>query len=355
AQTRDLVIQKRERDLVIGTFGRAAYVIDDIQPFRAMAQQGTDLLADTMHVYKAPTAYLMTQGGPVGAHTSGSTIFEGENEPYGAMLTYSVAKPDTSTVDNPSKEVTIRITNAKGDTIRTFDGPAKDGINRTTWDLRRKGVRGPETTKEEAEEEEGQPVGPQVTPGTYTAHISYRGHTDSTMVVVRPDPRIEGVTEAEREARQALYQRLQSRIKTATKAADRIRKAKRTIDHVNKVLEGQEDSTAAAVREKGAAMKDSLNTLLHQIIPKDYEGIREDPTLVNARLGQVGYYLSTEREGPTETDRIALERAEERLRIALDKINAFFEQEWPGYKQVVRKAEPSFFEDYEPIQIGGNE
>ena len=36
----DLAIQPREHDLVIGTFGRAAYVLDDIRPFRAMAKEG---------------------------------------------------------------------------------------------------------------------------------------------------------------------------------------------------------------------------------------------------------------------------------------------------------------------------
>lgn len=98
-------------------------------------------------------------------------------------------------------------------------------------------------------------------------------------------------------------------------------------------------------------MTDSLDALMHEILPKNSEGIRDDPTLVNARLGQVGFYLGTEGEGPTETERIALERAEQRLRLALDKVNAFFEEDWPEYKQAVEKADPSFFEDYDPIQM----
>lgn len=355
AQTRDLAIQTRERDLVIGTFGRSAYVLDDIQPFRALAQQGTGILEDSTHVFQAPTAYLMEEGTHLGAHTGGQAVFEGENEPSGAMLTYSVVRPDTSEIENVPEEATIRITNAENDTIRTLSGPAEDGLNRTTWNLQRKGVREPETTKKEAKERDEEPSGPEVTPGTYTAQISYRGHVDSTMVQVRPDPRTDGATPEEREAVQAMYDRLMARIETATEAADRLRKATGTVDQVNKQLEEREDSLAVRAREKGTTLADSAEALLHEIVPKDYEGIRDDPTLVSPRLGQVGFYLGTENEGPTSTERIALERAEQRLRVALDKVNAFFDEEWSSYRQLVERANPSFFEDYEPLRISDEE
>jgi hypothetical protein len=353
AQTRDLAIQERERDLVVGTFGRAAYVLDDIQPLRTLAQRGPEaVFADSMYVFQAPTAYLMEQGTHLGAHTGAQAVFEGENEPDGAMLTYSVAAPDTSAVADPPEEATIRITNAAGDTIRTIHGPADDGLNRTTWGLQRKGVRAPDTPQEEAEERNEQPGGPSVAPGTYTAHISYRGHVDSTRVQVRPDPRTDGVTPEEREARQALYDRLMARIETATEAADRLRTAQRTVEQVNAQLEGREDEAAVRARERGAAMADSAEALLHEIVPRDYEGIREDPTLAGPRLGQVGFYLGTEDDGPTETERIALERAEQRLRVALDEVNRFFETEWPEYRQAVEAAAPSVVESYAPIRVG---
>jgi len=356
AQTRDLAIQERERDLVIGTFGRSAYVLDDIQPFRALAQRGADLLEDSTHVFQAPTAYRMEQGTHLGAHTGGQAVFEGENEPDGAMLTYSVVTPDTSEIEGtPPEEATIHVTNADGDTIRTIRGPAEDGLNRTAWPLRREGVRGPETSSTQAQRRDRQPAGPTVPPGTYTAHVSYRGHSDSTKVPVRPDPRTEGLTPEEREARQAIYDRLQARTKTATKATDRLRAAKRTIEQVSEQLDGREDSVAVAAREKGAALADSVDALMHEILPRDYEGIRSDPTVVNARLGQVGFYLGTEQDVPTETERIVLERAEQRLRVALDEVNAFFEEAWTDYRQAVEEADPSFFDDYEPIRLDDNE
>jgi broad specificity phosphatase PhoE len=148
-----------------------------------------------------------------------------------------------------------------------------------------------------------------------------------------------------------MYDRLMARVETATEAADRLRAAQQTIEQVNSQLEGRDDSTAATAREKGRAMADSVDALLHEILPREYEGIRDDPTLVDARLDNVGFYLGTEDEAPSETERIVLERAEQRLRMALDRINGFFADDWPAYKQAVEAANPGFFNEYEPLTM----
>ncbi|MGB1375833.1 MAG: hypothetical protein ACPG8N_08945, partial [Rhodothermales bacterium] len=57
ASTIDLAIQEREVDLVIGTFGRSAYVLDDIRPLRELASKGAELLDEAVHVYPTPVAY----------------------------------------------------------------------------------------------------------------------------------------------------------------------------------------------------------------------------------------------------------------------------------------------------------
>lgn len=64
--TMDLVIHPREHDLVIGTFGRAIYVLDDIRPLRELAKQGTQLLSSTVHLFTPPDAYQVTFQDPAG-------------------------------------------------------------------------------------------------------------------------------------------------------------------------------------------------------------------------------------------------------------------------------------------------
>ena len=56
--TMSLVIHPREYDLVIGTFGRALYVLDDIRPLRELAQKGTGALDEPLHVFEIPDAAL---------------------------------------------------------------------------------------------------------------------------------------------------------------------------------------------------------------------------------------------------------------------------------------------------------
>ncbi|NOY48115.1 MAG: hypothetical protein GXO84_07975, partial [Chlorobi bacterium] len=75
---KDLVIQPRENDLVIGTFGRAAWVLDDIRPLRAIAKnQG--VLGLKLELFKPPTAYQAAYQQPTGSRFGGDALFNGEN------------------------------------------------------------------------------------------------------------------------------------------------------------------------------------------------------------------------------------------------------------------------------------
>ena len=90
ASTMDLVIHPREHDLVIGTFGRSAYVLDDIRPLRAIASEGAQILDEAVHVFEVPEAYLASNIQASGTRFRGNAIFAGANRPTGARLTYSI-------------------------------------------------------------------------------------------------------------------------------------------------------------------------------------------------------------------------------------------------------------------------
>ncbi|MEE8583964.1 MAG: hypothetical protein V3T83_03845, partial [Acidobacteriota bacterium] len=86
----DLVIHPRDHDLVIGTHGRAIFVLDDIRPLRRLAEQGPELLESPLQVLAAADAVQARRREPDGIRGPGHAIFQGENRPYGAMLTYWV-------------------------------------------------------------------------------------------------------------------------------------------------------------------------------------------------------------------------------------------------------------------------
>ena len=83
--TMDMVIHPRDHDLVVGTFGRAAYVFDDIRPLRALAQNGPALLEQPLHLFPVPDAYLASYREAPGTRFAAEGGFSGENRPFGAL------------------------------------------------------------------------------------------------------------------------------------------------------------------------------------------------------------------------------------------------------------------------------
>ena len=349
ASVMDLQIHPREHDLIVGTFGRSAYVLDDIRPLRAMAREGTDVLDAPLHLFDIPDAYLATYNEAPGTRFIGDAEFTGENEPYGAMLSF-VVNPSESDGEMPG-EVTMQVVNAAGDTIRTVrEDELQPGLNRTTWNLRRKGVRYPMEPEPEEEDAE-EPTGPPVMPGTYTIVLSHGEHTASSDVRVRMDPRIP-TDRADLQARQELMDRFMNLVEDATAAADRLRDARETIGLVNDQLADRSDSTAQDLREHGQALRDSIEAVMEGLVGRDdVQGIRRDPSIVTAHLFTVSRYLQSAYDAPEQPEQRAMQHAEVRLQEALDDVNALFADEWPAYRSAVEEADRSIFEDYEPLQL----
>jgi len=345
----DLQIHPREHDLIVGTFGRSAYVLDDIRPLRAMAREGTDVLDAPLHLFDIPDAYLATYNEAPGTRFIGDAEFTGENEPYGAMLSF-VVNPSGSDGEMPG-EVTMQVVNAAGDTIRTVrEDELQPGLNRTTWNLRRKGVRYPMEPEPEEEDAE-EPTGPPVMPGTYTIVLSHGEHTASSDVRVRMDPRIP-TDRADLQARQELMDRFMNLVEDATAAADRLRDAREAIGLVNDQLADRSDSTAQDLREHGQALRDSIEAVMEGLVGRgDVQGIRRDPSIVTAHLFTVSRYLQSACDAPEQPEQRAMQHAEVRLQEALDDVNALFADEWPAYRSAVEEADRSIFEDYEPLQL----
>ena len=77
--TMDMKIHPREADLVIGTFGRSAFVLDDIRPLRAIAKDGVEILEDELTLFVPPTAVLARYRQPAGGRFVADGAFRGEN------------------------------------------------------------------------------------------------------------------------------------------------------------------------------------------------------------------------------------------------------------------------------------
>ena len=177
-QARDLTIQRRENDLVVGTFGRGAFILDDYSALRDLTPAG---LADEARLLPLRDAYLFEELGQQAA-AWGNIVTP--NPPVGATLTYTVGRAPEG-----DAKLVMTIADDTGKQVRRFDVPKTAGLNRATWNLRadappaegRGGGRGgdPGDPAGGGEQQQagpgggrgGPPQGPLVSPGRYRATL----------------------------------------------------------------------------------------------------------------------------------------------------------------------------------------
>ncbi|NNF60907.1 MAG: glycosyl hydrolase [Gammaproteobacteria bacterium] len=198
---RDLEIQQREQDLVIGTFGRGIYILDDYTPLRVPFSQLADSAA---RLFPVKDALLYIEGSKWGGNEKGSMghgFYAAPNPPYGAVFTYylrdglktrkdarrekekEVRKeggdtpyPEWNALRAEDREqepkVFVVVRDSDGAVVNRVSGPTNKGIHRIAWDLRLaapdpvklgdQGFRSPWASD---------PIGPLALPGRYTATL----------------------------------------------------------------------------------------------------------------------------------------------------------------------------------------
>ena len=131
-QVRDMAFQKRENDLVLATFGRGFYVLDD---YSALREMSADALAKEASLFPLRDAYLFTPLGSAPAGSAGIGTLSGNttfpNPPFGATFTYSVAQAPAS-----GAKLVLTISNEQGQQVRRLDLDSTPGLRRVTWNLR---------------------------------------------------------------------------------------------------------------------------------------------------------------------------------------------------------------------------
>ncbi len=178
------VVQKEFHDLVISTYGRGLYILDDITPLEQMAKSHSDA---AVTLFEPRQTYRFTRGGQ-------------------AMLNFSLKTA-------PKKPLELEILDSDGKVMRKLDAKGKAGINRVTWDLRYESPRlialrtvapdNPHIWDEPRfRDSDSRPithwgsrpaeVGPIVAPGKYTVRLKVEDQSYTQPLTVVRDPRAPG-------------------------------------------------------------------------------------------------------------------------------------------------------------------
>lgn len=333
--THDMVIHPREHDLVVGTFGRSAYIIDDIRPLRAMAKEGIATLDKPLDVFEIPDAYMAHYRFPAGMHEfTPDNIYTGENRQRGAMISFVMNPKDAKTKTDTVK---VEVVAANGEVVRTFRAGGKPGLNRIYWNFSKKGVRfpgQPKPTNPNAPE----PAGGTVNPGTYMIRISYAGVKDSAKVNVLHDPRYETTPEI-LAAREKMQTEMMGYVSKATEVADNIRSGQDKIAQVSRLLGDRSDDKAKAIKKAGDELRKKLTDLNKKISgDNELQGIVRRPDAVTAVIGEAMSYFRTTQGMPGANEQAVINRAVNAVNNLLTQANQIFANDWANYQKLVNEA-----------------
>ncbi len=366
---RDLAIQERENDLVLATFGRGFWVLDDLTPLRGLSKQ---TLEQDAVLFPVPDPQVYNPGysaiGLRGHGFQGASYFTAENPPYGAVFTYylketlesrqsqreklesdlvkagkPVAMPTWEELRTEEREappaVLFTVRDQDGNVVRRLTAPAQAGVHRVAWDLHL-----PPATPVRAEGGEGDPdnpfseapTGPMTAPGTFTVQMAEMVDGQITPVgeersfTTRPIERAT-LPAADRQALEAFQRQtadLQRAVLGAVRAAD---EAQERLDALHRALldtPGADASLLGEARDLEMRLKDLEIDLEGDSVVAEHN--EPTPPSIVDRVQQVVYGSWGSTSAPTETHRRGFEIAGQQFSEVLAKLRTLIETDLAG-------------------------
>ncbi len=297
-----MVIQEEFNDLVVGTYGRGFWILDNV----GALQQMTPAIVSSEAYLFAPRAEYRFRG-TVPPYASYQEPVAGENPPYGAPIDYflSAASDDS---------VTITITDASGQAVRTMHGAMDAGINRVWWNLRTDDSDEPKMRTKPLHadwvelDDDGTrsaPLGPVsllVLPGTYAVTLTANGEEYSQPLEVRKDPNSKG-SMADVRRNHALVSELRDdldRAVTIVNAAELIRSQ---LQAMRRVYDGDDASDLRAASEELEAKFTHVESQLVQLYTtgRGQDQIRW-PVRIAQQIGSLIGTVASSDFAPTQQD-----------------------------------------------------
>ncbi|MEO8217730.1 MAG: glycosyl hydrolase, partial [Acidobacteriota bacterium] len=347
---RDLWIQRRRNDLVVGTFGRGIYILDDYSLLRTMSSSVASSGPALFPPRDADLYVERQELGLPGKSFQGDSYFTAANPPFGAVFTYYLdhelkslknqrweleAKTEKDGGNEPSKGVQLPtleqlraeareldpaivliVSDEDGNVVRRITGPVKGGFHRVAWDLRYPPPSPIELKDPEPDPFSPPPGGPLAAPGSYKVQLARRidgvetkiGQTQTFAVVPLYLSLMQGTDRAaildfQKKASQ-LQRTVMGADKVTSSALERVQYIRRALDQVA----GRDPGLAAKVNALDAALHDVDDEINGDPVLRSHSE-PAPPSLIERVTIAVNGLITT--SPPTETHRQALALAQE--------------------------------------------
>jgi photosystem II stability/assembly factor-like uncharacterized protein len=337
-----LFVQEHFNDLVVGTYGRGYWILDDLS---SIQQLTAEVAASAAHLFEPRDAYRFR---PV---TEPMIMFEdwthGENPPFGAAINYWLGS-------EPEGDVEIRIADASGETIRTLNASRHVGINRLWWDFRGEpGTLIKLRTKPlyadwyPMPDQGWRPGGGGSflgggtavlqPPGTYTVTLSVDGEdVGNQQLTVLKDPNSEGSL-ADIQAQTALVEEVVGELEDAAAIVNQIELIRRQLYDLKPVLSegGDAEDLISGADELDAKLIEVEEQLL-QLKNTGPDGVRW-PAMVIGRLRYLIGNVTNADFAPTDQQREVLEVLRGQLRDAGAQLEALLEGDVAAFNRMLQE------------------
>ncbi|NAY90943.1 glycosyl hydrolase [Muricauda sp. JGD-17] len=374
---RDITIQRREDDLVLGSFGRGIYILDDISPIRdfdATAMKETTL-------FKVKPAYWYIEKDEV--YGQGHSQYAAKNPPYGAVFTYylpeklktmkeirtekekelnkdgnNIPFPGWDALEEETNQekpaVVLIVKDSEGKVVNKVDGTNKKGFNRVAWDLSyadRKGI----PLKSTGGDQNFFASPYLATPGTYSVELYQRvdGRLQqlSTAQTFEVKPLGKGALPSkpitEIDAFRAEFQHFQQDLMATTTTLE---KNLTKVDAMKRALDEAVNPTAE-LSNRIYNVKSQLLALNAQVNgnpAKNEIGERNPPSPQDGNF--VGFVALGNTYGPTGNHKAAFSRANNQLQDIKQELNVLVNNTIPALEASLKAAGAPWIEGQGLIQ-----
>jgi photosystem II stability/assembly factor-like uncharacterized protein len=328
-----ITVQEHFNDLVVATYGRGLWILDDITPLQQLTPQ---VLGADAYLFPPRPAYRFRDITPISAQEDEPSA--GENPPYGASINYYVKAA-------PVGNVTITVLDPKGQVVRTLTGPKAPGLNRLYWDLRHEPTTqvrlrtsplhapwlrvGPDGWRD------GVGVGRLsilAPPGIYTIQLSLGGKQLTQKLEVRKDPH-SGGTEADIQAQMQILAELRRDLETAVEIVNQIELVRSQIYNLGSVVDDAEIKKAGDELDKKLI---DLESHLYEVrLTGGQDSLRwASPLISNTQHLANGLENSDFKPTDQQTEMLGLNR--ERLRGYRRLLDGLLTKDLGAFNEVLR-------------------
>ena len=352
---RDIAIHKRENDLVLASFGRGFYILDDYSPLRTVTE---DILKKEAHLFPIKDSWLFIQSTPLGGRgksDQGESYYTADNPPVGAVFTYHLKEAIKSKKDQRiEKEAKLLkegkdtpypsidelreedneekpyllfvIKDEEGNVVRKLKSSPKKGINRISWDFRMFTTSPISLQRSAPDKYESWDNGPLALPGKYTVEM-YKSENGVLAQLVAATPFVvkgldkQTLLAKDRKAAMQFHQQV-AELRRSVKGTGKLySETNDRLKHIKAAIE-QYPTVPLTLMKEVKDLEKEMNAISLELFGDETLSKREFETApsIDGRIGWIVYTTWNTTAAPTESAKKYFKIAQEEYPVVLEKL-----------------------------------